>query len=51
MRFHLGVLLLWHSDVREAKRQLRLARNAAPESPIGREAERYLEELAKVGTG
>ena len=26
VRFHLGVLLLWHSDVREAKRQLRLAR-------------------------
>jgi tetratricopeptide (TPR) repeat protein len=51
VRFHLGVLLLWQSDVREARRQLRLARAAAPEGRIAREAERYLTELAKVGTG
>ena len=51
VRFHLGVLLLWHSEVREAKRQLRLARDAAPRSPIAKEAERYLTELAKAGTG
>jgi tetratricopeptide (TPR) repeat protein len=51
VRFHLGVLLLWQSDVREAKRQLRLAREAAPGTPIAREAERYLKELGKVGTG
>jgi tetratricopeptide (TPR) repeat protein len=51
VRFHLGVLLLWQSDVREAKRQLRLARTAAPSSRIAEEASRYLKELAKVGTG
>ena len=51
VRFHLGVLLLWQGDVREAKRQLRLAQAAAPRSPIATEAQRYLTELAKVGTG
>ena len=51
VRFHLGVLLLWQRDVLEAKRQLRLARASAPGSPIAREAGRYLDELAKVGTG
>ena len=51
VRFHLGVLLLWQGDAREAKRQLRLAQAAAPRSPIATEAQRYLTELAKVGTG
>jgi tetratricopeptide (TPR) repeat protein len=51
VRFHLGVLLLWQSDVKAAKRQLRLARDAEPGSRIAREAERYLQELGKAGTG
>ena len=51
MRFHLGVLLLWQRDVKEAKRQLRLAQKIEPGSRIAREAGRYLAELAKVGTG
>jgi tetratricopeptide (TPR) repeat protein len=51
VRFHLGVLLLWQSDVNAAKRQLRLAQAAEPGSRIAREAERYLEELGKAGTG
>ena len=51
VRFHLGVLLLWQGDVKEAKRQLRLARAAEPGSRIAREAERYLQELGKAGTG
>jgi len=51
VRFHLGVLLLWQRDVKEAKRQLRLARESEPGSRIAREAERYLDELAQVGTG
>jgi tetratricopeptide (TPR) repeat protein len=51
VRFHLGVLLLWQRDVPEAKRQLRLARAAEPGSRIAREAGRYLDELAKAGTG
>jgi tetratricopeptide (TPR) repeat protein len=51
VRFHLGVLLLWQSDVKAAKRQLRLAQTAEPGSRIAREAERYLQELGKAGTG
>ena len=51
VRFHLGVLLLWQRDVKEAKRQLRLARKSEPRSRIAREAGRYLAELAQVGTG
>ena len=51
VRFHLGVLLLWQQDVKEAKRQLRLAQQAEPGSRIAREAGRYLAELEKVGTG
>ena len=51
VRFHLGVLLLWQRDVAAAKRQLRLARASEPGSPVAREAGRYLDELAQVGTG
>ena len=51
VRFHLGVLLLWQGDVKEAERQLRLARAAEPGSRIAREADRYLQELEKAGTG
>ena len=51
VRFHLGVLLLWQSDLREAKRQLRLAQAAEPGSRIAREAGRYLQEVGKAGTG
>lgn len=50
VRFHLGVLLLWQRDVKEAKRQLRLAQKSEPGSRIAREAGRYLAELAQVGT-
>jgi tetratricopeptide (TPR) repeat protein len=45
VRFHLGLLLLWQSDVPAAKRQLRLATTAEPGSQLAREAERYLEAL------
>jgi tetratricopeptide (TPR) repeat protein len=51
VRFHLGVLLLWQGDVKEAKRQLRLVQESEPGSRIAREAGRYLAVLAKVGTG
>jgi tetratricopeptide (TPR) repeat protein len=50
VRFHLGVLLLWQRDVKEAKRQLRLAQRSEPGSRIAREAGRYLAQLTKVGT-
>ena len=49
VRFHLGLLLLWLGDVEDARRQLRLAEAAAPH-PLAREANRFLERLASVGT-
>ena len=49
MRFHLGVLLLWQGDVKEAKRQLRLARASEPGSRIAREAGRYLDGARESG--
>jgi tetratricopeptide (TPR) repeat protein len=51
VRFHLGLLLLWQKDVDEAKRQLRLARDAEPGSFVARRATLYLNELAEAGTG
>jgi tetratricopeptide (TPR) repeat protein len=51
VRFHLGVLLLWQADVKAAERQLRLARAADPGGRIGRQAQRYLDEIGKIGSG
>lgn len=51
VRFHLGLLLLWQGDVKPARRQLRLARNAEPGSVLARRASLYLDELAEAGTG
>jgi tetratricopeptide (TPR) repeat protein len=45
VRFHLGLALLWLGQVDEGKRQLRLARDAGPDSPLGKEAERFLARL------
>lgn len=50
VRFHLGVLLLWRGDLDGARRQLRLAKKAAPGSKHAREAGRYLEAIRKAGT-
>jgi tetratricopeptide (TPR) repeat protein len=47
VRFHLGLMLLWLSQVDEAKRQLRLAAQV-PKSPLAREAERLLARLETV---
>jgi len=43
VRFHLGVLLLWTGRVEGAEHQFRLAAKAQPDSPLAREAKRYLE--------
>lgn len=51
VRFHLGVLLLWTGRVKEARRQLRLAESEQPGSVAAREARRYLDSLATIGTG
>lgn len=49
VRFHLGLLLLWSGEAGEAKRQLRLATSVEPGSPLAREAQRYLDEIAAAG--
>jgi tetratricopeptide (TPR) repeat protein len=51
VRFHLGLMLLWIGRPTEARRQLALAVNEGPRSPLGREAKRFLERLAAGGTG
>ena len=50
VRYHLGLALSWIGQVEEAKRQLRLARDAAPNGFYGREAERLLDRLEEVGS-
>jgi tetratricopeptide (TPR) repeat protein len=49
VRFHLGLLLLWSGEAREAKRQLRRAIAVEPGSPLADQARRYLVELRKAG--
>lgn len=48
VRFHLGVLLLWTGRIGEAQRQLRLASRTQPDSPLAREAVRYLETIRRA---
>jgi hypothetical protein len=50
VRFHLGLCLLWLDSVVEAKHQLRLARAAGPRTPLGTEAQSFLERLKSVGS-
>jgi tetratricopeptide (TPR) repeat protein len=45
VRFHLGLLLLWTGRLKEARRQLRLAQQVQPGSPLAREAARWLRRL------
>src|SRR6266545_6517442 len=47
VRFHLGLLSIWIGDFREARRQLELARVAAPETRLGREAKTLLASLVR----
>ena len=50
VRFHLGVLLVWSAQVKEARKQLRLAEREDPRSPLAGQARRYLTALAGLGT-
>jgi tetratricopeptide (TPR) repeat protein len=50
VRFHLGLLLLWSAQVKEARKQLLQARNEAPSSLLGRQATQYLAALGRIGT-
>lgn len=49
VRFHLGLLLLWSGQLKEARRQLRLIRTVDPGSPLAGVAKRYLDELNTAG--
>jgi tetratricopeptide (TPR) repeat protein len=49
VRFHLGLLLLWSGQVKEARRQLLLVRKVDPGSPLVGVAKRYLDELSAAG--
>jgi tetratricopeptide (TPR) repeat protein len=49
VRFHLGLLLLWSGQVKEARRQLELVEKVEPGSPLVATANRYLAELRKAG--
>ena len=49
VRFHLGLLLLWAGEVREARTQLTRATQVEPGSPLAEQARRYLDELDKAG--
>ena len=50
VRFHLGLLLLWSAQVKEARKQLEQARRQAPRSLLGRQAAQYLAALERIGT-
>ena len=49
VRFHLGLLLLWSGEVKAAKTQLDRAVSVEPGSPLARQAQTYLDELARAG--
>ena len=49
VRFHLGLLLLWSGEVKEARKQLVRATTVEPGSPLAGEARKYLDELDKAG--
>lgn len=51
VRFHLGLLLLWTGRLDEAERQLRRAERTRPNTPIAREAARYLDVVRKAREG
>jgi tetratricopeptide (TPR) repeat protein len=50
VRFHLGLLLLWQKNLKEATRQLELAREAEPGGKIAGEAQRFLDAVRNAGT-
>jgi tetratricopeptide (TPR) repeat protein len=49
VRFHLGLLLLWSGQVKEARRQLELVQKVEPRSSLVGVAKQYLDTLHKAG--
>jgi predicted Zn-dependent protease len=50
VRFHLGLLLVWTGQAKQALVELRDAQRLGPKTPIGREAAKLLAGVAKTGT-
>ena len=50
VRFHLGLLLLWSAQLKEARKQLLLAQRQAPNSLLGKQAAQYLAAIGRIGT-
>ena len=50
VRFHLGLCLLWLGSVKQARQELGLARGLGPRTELGREASRFLAQLAGIKT-
>jgi len=50
VRFHLGLLLIWLGQVRQAREELQRARAEAPRTVLGKQATLYLQVLEKAGT-
>ena len=51
VRFHLGLLLLWSAQVKEARKQLLQAKRQDPHSLLGKQATQYLAAIGRIGTG
>ena len=49
VRFHLGLMLLWSGELKEAKRQLRLAQAVEPGSRLSAVAKQYLDTIRTAG--
>ena len=49
VRFHLGLLLLWSGQVKEARRQLELVARVEPDSRLVGIAKQYLDQLRAAG--
>jgi predicted Zn-dependent protease len=50
VRFHLGLLLVWTGQAKQALTELRLAHKLGPTTPMGKEAAKLLAGVAKTGT-
>ncbi len=48
VRFHLGLCLLWLGNLRQARQELRLARDLGPRTELGVEAAKFLDQLAGI---
>src|SRR6478736_4054236 len=50
VRFHLGLLLLWSAQLKEARQQLLRAQRQARNSLLGKQATQYLAAIGRIGT-